>query len=103
MRFVLALRGNHWYINKRAEEQVAIELCTRDGSTQEIADKYDINRYSVYNWAWNLLEKGIVSPMPKKKPDTTAVTQESEDPLKQEIEQLHNEAEELKRQVYRLQ
>jgi cell division protein FtsB len=41
--------------------------------------------------------------MSKKKPDTTAVTQETVDSLKQEIEQLHNEAEELKRQVYRLQ
>jgi len=57
----------------------------------------------VYNWAWDLLGKGNVSPMPKKKPDTTAVTQETVDSLKQEIVQLHNEAEDLKRQVYRLQ
>lgn len=91
------------HLTKEQKEQAAIELCTRDGSAQEIADKYDVSRYSVYNWAWNLLGKGNVSPMPKKKPDTTAVTQETVDSLKQEIEQLHNEAEELKRQVYRLQ
>ena len=91
------------HLSKEQKEQVAIELCTRDGSAQEIADKYDVSRYSVYNWAWNLLGKGNVSPMPKKKPDTTAVTQETVNSLKQEIEQLHNEAEELKRQVYRLQ
>ena len=105
--------------------QVAIELCTRDGSAQEIADKYNVSRYSVYNWAWNFLQeiadkynvsrysvynwawnllgKGNVSPMPRKKPDTTAVTQETVDTLKQEIENLHNEAEDLKRTVYRLQ
>ena len=91
------------HLTKEQKEQVAIELCTRDGSAQEIADKYNVSRYSVYNWAWNLLGKGNVSPMPKKKPDTTAVTQETVDSLKQEIEQLHNEAEALKRQVYRLQ
>lgn len=91
------------HLTKEQKEQVAIELCTRDGSAQEIADKYNVSRYSVYNWAWDLLGKGNVSPMPKKKPDTTAVTQETVDSLKQEIEQLHNEAEDLKRQVYRLQ
>ena len=91
------------HLTKEQKEQVAIELCTRDGSAQEIADKYNVSRYSVYNWAWDLLGKGNVSPMPKKKPDTTVVTQETVDSLKQEIEQLHNEAEFLKRQVYRLQ
>ena len=91
------------HLSKEQKEQVAIELCTRDGSAQEIADKYNVSRYSVYNWAWNLLGKGNVSPMPKKTPDTTAVTQETVDSLKQEIEQLHKEAENLKRQVYRLQ
>ena len=91
------------HLSKGQKEQVAIELCTRDGSAQAIADKYNVSRYSVYNWAWDLLGKGNVSPMPKKKPDTTAVTQETVDSLKQEIEKLHNEAEDLKRQVYRLQ
>jgi len=91
------------HLSKEQKEQVAIELCTRYGSAQEIADKYHVSRYSVYNWAWDLLGKGNVSPMPKKKPDTTAVTQETVDSLKQEIEQLHTEAENLKRQVYRLQ
>ena len=91
------------HLTKEQKEQVAIELCIRDGSAQAIADKYNVSRYSVYNWAWDLLGKGNISPMPKKKPDTTVVTQETVDSLKQEIEQLHNEAEALKRQVYRLQ
>ena len=91
------------HLSKEQKEQVAIELCTREGSAQEIADKYNVSRYSVYNWAWDLLGKGNISPMPKKMLDTNAVTKETVDSLKQEIEQLHNEAEELKRQVYRLQ
>ena len=60
------------------------------GSAQEIADKYNVSRYSVYNWAWNLLGKGNVSSMPRKKPDTTTVAQDTVDTLKQEIENLHN-------------
>ena len=91
------------HLSKEQKEQVAIELCTRDGSAQKIADKYNVSRYSVYNWVWDLLGKGNVSPMPRKKPDTTAVAQDTVDTLKQEIENLHNEAEDLKRTVYRLQ
>ena len=91
------------YLSKEQKEQVAIELCTRDGSAQEIADKYQVSRHSVYKWAWDLLGEGNVSPMPKKKRDTKAVTPEGVAALKQEVEQLHNEAEELQRQVYRLQ
>lgn len=91
------------YLSKEQKEQVALELCTRDGSAQEIAEKYNVSRYSVYNWAWDLLGKGNVSPMPKKKRNTTATNQEDVEALKQEIEHLHNKADELQRQVYRLQ
>ena len=70
---------------------------------QEIADKYNVSRYSVYNWAWVLLGKGNVSPMPKKKISTTTYKQEDVKALKQEIEQLRDEADELQRQVYHLQ
>ncbi len=59
-------------LSKEQKEQVAIALCTRDGSAQEIADKYNVSKCSVYNWAWDLLGKGNVSPMPKKKPDRGA-------------------------------
>ena len=90
------------HLSKEQKEQVAIELCTRDGSAQEIADKYNVSRYSIYNWAWDLLGKGNVSPMPKKKQDTKPVTSDEVESLKKEIEQLHGEAEELQRQVYRL-
>ena len=90
------------HLSKEQKEQVAIELCTRDGSAQEIADKYKVSRYSVYNWAWDLLGKGNISPMPKKKHDTNAAAPEDVASLKQEVEQLHDEAEELQRQIYRL-
>ena len=91
------------HLSKEQKEQAAIELCTRDGSAQEIADKYNVSRYSVYNWAWDLLGKGNVSPMPKRTRSITTANYEDVEALKQEIEQLHNEADELQRQVYRLQ
>lgn len=90
------------HLSKEQKVQAAIELCTRDGSAQEIADKYSVSRYSVYNWAWDLLGKGNASPMPKKKQGTMPVTSEEVESLKTEVEQLRGEAEELQRQVYRL-
>lgn len=90
------------HLSKEQKEQVAIELCTRDGSAQEIADKYNVSRYSVYNWAWDLLGKGNVSPMPKKKHTDAPANTEEVASLKKEIDQLHKEAEDLERQVYRL-
>ena len=87
------------HLLKEQKEQVVIELCTRDGSAQEIADKYNVSRHSVYNWALDLLGKGNVSPMPKNKRDTKPATPKDVDSLKKEIEQLHSEAEELQRQV----
>ena len=57
----------------------------------------------LYNWAWDLLGKGNISPVPKKKRNTIATNQEDVKVLKQEIEHLQNEADELQRQVYRLQ
>ncbi len=90
------------HLSKEQKERVAIELCTRDGSAQEIVDKYNVSRYSVYNWAWDLLGKGNVSPMSKKIQDTKLSASEDVESLKKEIEYLHGEAEELQRQVYRL-
>ena len=91
------------HLSKEQKEQVAIELCTRDGSAQKIADKYNVSRYSVYNWAWDLLGKGNIPSMPKKKQDAAIITPEDVEALRQQIKELRDEAEELQRQVHRLQ
>jgi len=90
-------------VNSTQEQkyQAVVELCAKDGSAQEIANKYGVSRCSVYNWAQHMLGKGSVLQMPEKKP-TTSSTNDIET-LKSEIEQLHCEADKLKRQVYRLQ
>lgn len=90
------------YLTKEQQEQVAIELCIRDGRAQEIANKYNLSRYSVCNWAWHLIGKGNISIMFQKKQDSKTIASEEVDSLKQEIEQLHHEAEEVQRQVHRL-
>lgn len=75
------------HLPKEQKEQVAIELCTRDGSAQEIADKYNVSRYSVYDWAWDLLGKGSVSPCQKMQ-DIKVTTADEINSLKKEIEEL---------------
>ncbi|MDD5922435.1 MAG: hypothetical protein PUC44_04565 [Eubacteriales bacterium] len=34
------------------------DLCLRDRNVREIADKYGVSSYSIYNWAWQKFGKG---------------------------------------------
>ena len=88
-------------LSEDQKEQAAIDLCTREGSAQEVADKYGVSRYSVYNWAWQMLGKGNLSSMPKK--TSPSNNNQNIDELRSEVERLNAQADELKRQVYRLQ
>ena len=92
------------YLTQKQREQVAIELCVRTGSAQEIADKYHISRYSVYNCKWQLFGKGECASMPKNNaPDAVNATPDDAAELRAEVEQLKREKEELNRQVFQLQ
>lgn len=92
------------YLTQKQREQVAIELCIRTGSAQEIADKYHISRYSVYNCKWQLFGKGECASMPKNNaPDAVNATPDDAAELRAEVEQLKREKEELNRQVFQLQ
>ncbi len=89
------------YLSQEQREQAAIDMCTRTGSAQEIADCYQVSRYTVYNCQWQAFGKGASNV--KKPAKQTAVTSERAEDLRTEIEQLTREKEELNRQVYRLQ
>ena len=88
------------YISQEQREHAAIDMCIRTESAQEIADRYQVNRYTVYNCQWQVFGKGT-SYMKKsaKQPATDEMVQE----LRSEVERMTKEKEELDRQVYRLQ
>ena len=93
------------------KNQVAIELCYRDGTVQALAEKYGVSRWSIYNCKWQLLGKEKESAMPKRKKKVVAAMQSSDvTELQNQVEQLQqltanlkNQASDLEQQVHRLQ
>ena len=82
------------------KNQAAIELCYREGTAQEIADKYGISRWSIYNCKWQLLGKEKESAMPKKKKIEAASAQSTDvKVLQSQIKQLQQLTADLKNQA----
>ncbi|MEZ5553827.1 IS3 family transposase [Haliea sp.] len=76
-----------------SSKRVAIyELCTRTGSAQEIADKLDVDRVTLYNWKNQLLGREAPASMKREKPPAAA-----------DREELEREVETLRRDVRNLQ
>lgn len=84
------------------KKQAVIDLCSRTGSADEIAEKYGVSRCSLYAWKKELLPEGSFQKMAKEKADICN-TSETVETLKNEVETLKEQAADLQQQVYRLQ
>ena len=73
------------YLSQEQREHAAIDMCTRTESAQEIADRYQVSRYTVYNCQWQVFGKGTsYMKKPAKQPATEEMVQE----LRSEVERL---------------
>ena len=88
-------------LSQSQKEEAVIDLCSRNGSAQEIAERYGVRRESLYNWKRQLLDKDKQEAMPKRKTNQPIVS-ENVDDLKEEIERLQEQTEALNKEVYRL-
>ena len=81
----------------RQKQEMVIDLCTRDGSANEVAKTNGATRGDLYNWKLKLLGKGYPKAMPKKenKSISKAVSNDRE-ALVSEIEILKSQIERLK-------
>ena len=84
------------------KEQAVIDFCTRDGSAQEVADQYGVNRVSLYNWKKQLVNDGSIPEVSKKRKTNNRSASEEITELKDEISRLKKEAEILNQEVYHL-
>ena len=91
-------------LTEKQKECAVIDLCSRDGAAQEVADKYNVSRYSLYLWKHQLLPEGSTMLMPTGHKHTKYKSPEEEiNALNNEVAALRAEAEDLEKQIHRLQ
>lgn len=92
------------YLSDEQKEQAVLDLCSREGSAKEVADKYGVSRYSLYAWKRKLLPEGSPTQMPKANKQHEVKNEKKEiEELTSEIASLSAEAEGLRKQIHRLQ
>ncbi|MBD2860364.1 IS3 family transposase [Spongiibacter sp. KMU-158] len=71
-----------------SKRSAVYELCTRTGSAQELADKLDVDRVTLYNWKNQLL--GREAPASMKREKTSPTTADREE-LQRQVETLQRD------------
>ena len=84
-------------LSKDKKQQAVIELSARKKTSISIVKNYGVDRASLYNWKKKMLDSKDVEPMAKVK---NTIKKEE---LLQEIDELSQQAYNLKRQVHQLQ
>lgn len=79
-------------LSEKDKFNAVTELCLKEETAQTVAEKYGVERMTLYNWKHQLLGDKEVEPLSKPKKITTIE-------LQNEIKDLNIQAEELRRQV----
>ena len=75
------------FLNYEEKEQAIIDLVTRDSSAQLVADKYNVNRVSLYQWQKDLTDESIMKKKNKSKQEIEAeIIELQKEHLKLELE-----------------
>lgn len=92
------------HLSKEQKEQAVIDFCMRTGTAQEVADRYEVSRISLYNWKEKFLPERSPLQMPQSKKFVLKNTEKEQiKELSAEVESLTEEAENLRKQIYQLQ
>lgn len=74
------------------KKRAVIELCTRQTSAAEVANKFAVSRQALYNWRNQLLDTGTGKAMKRRRNQTT---EDDRDGLKAEVKALEKRVHEL--------
>lgn len=89
------------------KEQAVIDLCARNGSADEVAQRHGMSRVTLYQWRRKLLGKEQSIAMPKESTSSSAIANhgETDSAIRKLIEEksiLEQQIDDLKKSVYRL-
>lgn len=89
------------------KEQAVIDLCARNGSAAEVAQRHGVSRVTLYQWKKQLPCQEPSVTMPKKTTSPKAINTEITEPTVEELQlersMLEKQVDDLKKAVYRLQ
>lgn len=89
------------------KEQAVIDLCARNGSAIEVAQRHGVSRVTLYQWKKQLLCQEPCVTMSKKTTTPKSINAERTDltveELQSERSMLEKQVDDLKKAVYRLQ
>lgn len=89
------------------KEQAVIDLCARNGSAAEVAQRHGVSRVTLYQWKKQLLCQEPCVTMPKKPTTPKSINTEIPGPTVEELQSeksmLEKQVDDLERAVYRLQ
>lgn len=83
-------RSNTRQVSHEAKQKAVIDLITRKGAANDIADELGVERATLYNWKRKLLSEEVPCKMPRKRDDKS-------------IEELEEYAESLRRDIDKLE
>lgn len=85
------------------KEQAVVDLCTRSGSAQDVAEQHGVSRYMLYNWKKQLLGDRSAAKMKQEPKMSLESVPDNVPDLRREVNRLRKEAEALNQEIYRLQ
>lgn len=86
-------------LTKEQKRAAVIDLCSRSGSAQEVADRYGVTRAALYQWKNDVLGKG--NPMGTKRPQK-ATPDVDKNLLLAKVETLQGQVGTLEKQIHQL-
>lgn len=90
-------------LTPQQKQEAVLDLCSRDGRAQDVANKHGVTRAVLYKWKKQLLGSGYDMSPPKKPPAGSRDEKEQLEALKSQLELLEQQAEDLRKEIRRLQ
>ena len=91
------------YLSKTEKKNAVIELCAKENTAKEVAQKYNVDRASLYNWKHSMFGDKDVPPMDKTNKLDKQTNVNFDKTLEDSFNELKEKYESLQRETYKMQ
>ena len=91
------------YLSKTEKKNAVIELCAKENTSKKVAQKYNVDRASLYNWKHSMFGDKDVPPMNKTNKLDKQTNVNFDKTLEDSFNELKEKYESLQRETYKMQ